>query len=170
MVAIHETSYSIPDAPRIALIADLHNTGYKAVVDSINRRIPEIICIVGDIVRGQKTEDDKSLVEIQENVVPLLKGCAETAPTFMSLGNHEQHFDEQDAALVASTGVTLLDNAFTEIIVDRKKMVIGGLTSATCTDYRRAVAALSSEQRGKSRYPACDVSSIQKELPETEWL
>ena len=165
-----EVFYNIPRSSKTALITDLHNTAFVPVIDSLKHNFPEIICIAGDIVRGRKTEGNKSLFEVQENIVPFLKSCVKIAPTFMSLGNHEQHFDSQDASLVSSTGVTLLDNSFTEITLEGRKMVIGGLTSATCTEYRQAVEALPPEVRNSGRYPAVEVSISSEAKPETNWL
>ena len=68
---------------------------------------------------------DGLAIQRTENVLPFLRACAELAPSFMSLGNHEWRLCSEDIALLTETGVTLLDNSF----CIHKGVVIGGLTS-----------------------------------------
>ena len=45
-----ESLYIIPDAPRLALLSDLHGRPYQEAVFSLQRNKPDIICITGDII------------------------------------------------------------------------------------------------------------------------
>jgi len=45
-----ETTYHIPNAPRIALLADLHGRPYDHVIASVRAHRPELIAIAGDIL------------------------------------------------------------------------------------------------------------------------
>ena len=98
-----ETVYHIPNAPRLALLADLHGRPFDAVIRSVVSHKPKIICIAGDFIYGSHPVDDRSPLETQENVPPFLRACADLAPTFMSLGNHEQMLDAVDLDLISST-------------------------------------------------------------------
>ena len=130
-----ETTYRIPGAPRLALLADLHGRDPAPVLSSLAAHRPSLICLAGDFIYGSHPVDDRSPLETQENVLPFFRACADLAPTFMSLGNHEQMLDDTDLDLISSTGVVVLDNTWTEW----NGVVIAGLTSGYVTDYRRAV-------------------------------
>ena len=75
------------------------------------------------------------LFRSERNVLLFLSECAQIAPTYMSLGNHEIMLNQDDFDLIAQTGVELLDNRF----VKTDKYVIGGLTSAYVSRYRREI-------------------------------
>ena len=83
----------------------------------------------------------------------LIEGCAQIAPTFLSLGNHEWMLHDLDLQLIASTGAVVLDNGWKGITVDGKKVAIGGLSAARFTEYK-AFRAGSSELYPKPRSTA----------------
>lgn len=168
-----ETTYNIPGAPRLALLADLHGRPYDHIISSVATHRPSLVCVVGDIVYGSHPEDDRSPLDTQENVLPFLTACATIAPTFLSLGNHEWMLDAADLERIRSTGVVILDNDFKAINIDGRKIVLAGLTSGYVTDYRRFVAT----QDGKVRYPKKDTISgiggavtASQHIPDTDWL
>ncbi len=155
-----ESLYVIPGAPRMALLSDLHGRPYQEVVSAVRRFAPEMICITGDLITGILPVDEISPLVSQPYVLPFLEKCAEIAPAFVSLGNHEQVLDGADIREIGRTGVTVLDNAW----VRRDRWVVGGLTSACVTEWRRARPADSA-----LRYPK--VQHIQRaKVPETSWL
>lgn len=162
-----ETTYHIPGAPRLALLADLHGRPYDHIISSLQAHRPSLVCVVGDILYGSHPEDDRSPLDTQENVLPFLTACAALAPTFLSLGNHEWMLDEEDIKEIERTGVVVLDNGW----VERDGVVIGGLTSGYVTDYR----AFRDTQDGAERYPKKEnLSGIKgvmtEHVPETGWL
>lgn len=168
-----ETTYHIPGAPRIALLADLHGRDPAPVLSSLRSHAPSLICIVGDICYGSHPEDDRSPLDTQEHVLPFLTGCADIAPTFLSLGNHEWMLDEEDLERIRSTGVVVLDNTYTTIRIDGKDVVLGGLSSGYVMDYR----AFRATQDASVRYPKKDTISgiggavtAAQHRPETAWL
>ncbi len=115
-----ETTYAVHGCPvKIALLADFHNGSGELVLLSLRKRKPELICVCGDVVYGSKP-----LAE-QKNVLPLLRGCVEIAPTFLSLGNHEQGLTSREIREIRRTGTIVLDNKRREM----NGIVIGGLTS-----------------------------------------
>lgn len=162
-----ETTYHIPGAPRLALLADLHGRPYDHIISSVATHRPSLVCVVGDILYGSHPEDDRSPLDTQENVLPFLTSCATIAPTFLSLGNHEWMLDEEDIKEIERTGVVVLDNGW----VERDGVVIGGLTSGYVMDYR----AFRDTQDGAERYPIKEnLSGIKgvmtEHVPETAWL
>ena len=169
-----ETVYHIPGAPRLALLADLHGRPYQAVVDSVHCHVPSLICLAGDFVYCRLPEDNVSPLETQTNVLPFFRECSSIAPTFLSLGNHEQMLDEKDLSTITATGVKVLDNSYQTIKIDSQKIVIGGLTSAYVTDYRKAVESVRSDE---NRYPKKEsieglkgVLEASGHVPEIAWL
>ena len=164
-----ETTYHIPGAPHLALLADLHGRPYQAVVDSVRRHAPSMVCIAGDILYGSHPEDDRSPLDTQENVLPFLESCTSLAPTFLSLGNHEWMLNEGDLERIRSTGVVVLDNDYQSITVEGQKIVIAGLTSGYVLSYRRFRAT----QDGTVRYPKKETAerrSQDKHSPDISWL
>ena len=169
---MREVFYRIPGAPKLALVTDFHNTRPEPVLRSLAKQRPELIAIAGDVIFGSRPEGDLSPLTTQENVLPLLRGCAEIAPCFFSLGNHELFFDAEDVQSLTSLGITVLDNRW----VEHNGLVIGGLSSAYVTSYRRFLATLSAADRSAMRYPT-KVSvgkkrglSAEDRVPETAWL
>ncbi len=110
---------------------------------------------------------------MQANVLPFLRSCASIAPTFLSLGNHEWMLDEEDLRLLSSTGVTVLDNEWTSISIDGRKVVLAGLTSGYVTDYRD----FRSTQPAEPRYPRREdlygiggATRASAHKPDSDWL
>ena len=94
---------------RLALLTDFHNGEPMPVLHSLEKQRPDFICIAGDLVRGRAPKGCL-LFDEQNNVLPFLHGCLNTAPTFMSLGNHENVLSDEDIEIIKGTGVILLDN------------------------------------------------------------
>ena len=155
-----KSMYIVPGAPRLALLSDLHGRPYQEAVRLVQDSRPEMICITGDLITGILPEDEVSPLVSQPYVLPFLEKCAEIAPAFVSLGNHEQVLDETDLRKIEQTGVTVLDNRW----VRKDKWIVGGLTSACVTDYRKA-----KPQDSPLRYPK--VPRVQRSgIPKTDWL
>lgn len=155
-----ESAYTVPGAPRLALLSDLHGRPYREFIRSVQDFRPEMICITGDLITGILPEDEISPLVSQPSVLPFLEKCAGIAPVFVSLGNHEQGLDEKDLETISGTGVTVLDNCW----IRRGRWIIGGLTSACVTNYRNLRPAAS-----RLRYPK--IPHIQRaKSPETGWL
>lgn len=158
---MQETFYQVHTPLSIALITDLHQTPGDAVLASLRANRPELICLAGDLVYGCLPKD-RGLTKIEDaGVLPFLSACAELAPSFYSLGNHEWMLGEEDFALIAETGVELLDNRW----IRRGDMAIGGLSCARNTKYRQFCTALHSGERypyNGDRYPHA--------VPVTDWL
>ncbi len=147
-----ESFYTIPGCPTdIALLSDLHGYSPYPVIESLKRRRPSLIAITGDILYGNLPEDNVSPLLTQTNVLPFLKACAELAPSYLSLGNHELYLDREDLDLIASTKVRLLDNSW----ITENGLVVGGLSSAYVTDYRLFRSSISEiPGAAQERYPS----------------
>ena len=127
----------------IAHISDLHNKDGRQAIESMRNRKPDIIVITGDLVLRRRPKDDMLIVQSEKNILPFLSECAQIAPTYMSLGNHEVMLNQDDFELIAQTGVELLDNRF----VKTDKYVIGGLTSAYVSRYRRELEEMEAGEK-----------------------
>ena len=132
-MSIKETFYSLQAPAMIALVSDTHDRQPEKILSSLRARQPRLIIIPGDIVNGHRPPENSLFEDMNHNALPLLRACAEIAPTFFSLGNHECFISSGDLDLIRSTGVTLLDNEY--VLFD--DMVIGGLTSPFVMFYRR---------------------------------
>ena len=159
-----ESDYSIiANVPlKIAHISDLHNRDGRAAIESMTRRKPDVIAITGDIVLRRRVRGDRLIVEKEGNVLPFLSACANIAPTYMCLGNHEQMLCRDDIQRISRTGVKVLDNCWAE----EEDFAIGGLTSAYVSKYR----SLRKSGDGQ-RYPV-RIPIVQPEMQEEDyaWL
>lgn len=158
-----ETTISLPCPISLALLTDFHNTDPVPILKSLNARKPEIICVSGDFIYGDDPEPNGRNITENSNVFTFLRGCAETAPTFVSFGNHEWMLSPSDLEVITRTGITLLDNSLTRY----KNTVIGGLSSAYYTGYR----ALRREHPELGLYPFhIKDPRYKKTEPELDWL
>ena len=107
---------------RIALVADLHGNSFSDVINTLKNKRPDIITIVGDII---KHDNDAYPIDFFEL-------CASVAPTFFSLGNHERKITSDHIKSIQKTGVVVLDNSWTKW----NSLIIGGMTSAFVTEWR----------------------------------
>ena len=156
-----ETFYRIPGLPcRLAMISDLHERPFDAVIRSLQKRRPDIITIAGDLREGISPRGEEPVV-LRGNTVPFLKACREIAPVYMSLGNHEWMLSDEDLRILRDTGTVILDNEW----ITLPGIQLGGLTSSVIPKYRKY-----REQTGRV-YPPADISfRRQRILPDTGWL
>ena len=164
-----ETKYSVPGAPRIALLTDLHSHFHDDVIRSLKRNAPALICVAGDLINYSKPLKEGLFLEEKPESLAFLEKCAAVAPTYLSLGNHEKLLHEDDLMLIRRTGVTLLDNNW----IEADGMVIGGLTSGQVTYYR----GLRKTMPTSERYPCIpslkngrSVKSSSAFPPDLSWI
>ena len=119
---------------RLAVLADFHNRDPEPVLDMLRNDIPDAILIPGDIVQGYFPKEEEYVIERCRNVMSLLEGCCEIAPTYMSIGNHECLLCDEDYDRLRETGAVMLNNEWTE---PTEGILIGGLTSAHTISYNR---------------------------------
>lgn len=161
---MNETFYSLSCPVSFAFLSDAHNSDPAPVLRSLQRHQPEMILISGDFVRGDYIGKNGSKMEESGNAMSLLSGCSGIAPTFVSLGNHEWVLSNSDLGMIASTGVTLLDNSW----VEYEGIVIGGFSSAWFTCYRNE--RISDFKVGYQSPKVTSLLHRKRPLPETSWL
>ena len=166
---MQETFYQL-EAPvrcRLALVADLHDKNGTKAIASLRRRKPEIIAVSGDLVYGDEPHEESLFLAGTRHTLSFLRACAETAPTFVSLGNHEWMVGGEDLALIRETGAVPLDNRW----VSHGAFTVGGLSSGYVTDYRAFRARWNREHGLQARYPADPNTRRRRRLfPESGWL
>ena len=135
---MQDSFYSIPGCPcSVALVSDLHEAPFMAVLASLQKNRPSLICVAGDFLIGRLPKEVSKVREA--GLLPFFSACASLAPCFVSLGNHEWVLTEADMELLRGCGVSVLDNAFTALTVLGRPLVLGGLSSARVNEYRRAL-------------------------------
>ena len=142
------TRYDLNAPCRIALITDVHNSPSEQVQESLRENRPELICIAGDLFYGC----EGARLENEVNVLPLLRVCCSTAPTFCSIGNHDWILEEEDLRKIRELGVTVLDNEWRRC----GGIIIGGLTSAITLSLRETGKWVGAKVRARK--------------PEVDWL
>lgn len=159
-----ESYYQLNTPVSLALVSDLHGRPYEKVIESLRRNSPDVICICGDFIYGRLPEDGTSPLQEQVNALPFIAACAGIAQTFVALGNHEWMLDAEDLGEIEKTGAKVLDNEWAEW----NGVVIGGLTSAYVTDYRRFRDGCS----GGERYPrrGSKPKRFMGLAPDTDWI
>ena len=122
---------------RIAVAADIHDTDNDLILDALSREKPDMILIPGDLM------SEKTLCNAEGRGYDFLRACAELAPTYYSLGNHELscyrsgnprknhtpiYPSDEVRAQIAATGAILLDNDCAQV----EGITLCGLTSGLC--------------------------------------
>ncbi len=158
-----ETVYKLHCPKAFAFLSDAHNTDPSEILASLQRNSPEFIVMSGDFVYKEKAEKTQLKMEESPDALELMRGCSRIAPTFVSLGNHERLLSDADLRIVKETGVTLLDNRWTEY----DGIFIGGLSSA----YFTACRYLFADRSVPAHYPGV-LSYLFKAppVPELSWL
>ena len=146
---MRETEYKV-NIPRlckklcIALVSDLHAQEPTAVIESLKKRRPDYILMPGDIFEVMDGSKDKK----NDKAFGVLCEAAKIAPTFYSIGNHEnggsgswrpgwnkksgkrKNFSKKNLDRIKNSGVVMLDDRF--VLLDG--IAFGGLTSGLSND------------------------------------
>ena len=119
---------------KLAVASDLHGCQQEEILATLAAEKPDMILIPGDLC------DDHALRDFKNTAYDFLRACAEIAPTYYSLGNHElacyhkgnpwRHpipipLTDEIRAHIAETGATLLENR----CVSHGEMTVCGLSS-----------------------------------------
>ncbi len=143
-------SHSALRGKRLALISDLHSENGRDISqlsEHLTTARPDFILAAGDIferLNGSRTLHMAAGLE-------LLALCSSLAPTFYSIGNHEnggtrswdklkwrkiksieRYYDPHEIELIKATGVHILDDEYTELC----GICFGGLTSGLINESR----------------------------------
>lgn len=162
---MQESFYTVPGCPaRVALASDLHERPYDAVLASLRRSRPELICVPGDFFFGFLAQGG---VKVRESgMLPFFSACAALAPCYVSLGNHEWMISEEDMALIREAGGILLHDAYAVREAAGTRLVIGGLSSSMVNAYRHLLRAGFSPEAAFHRAHARSPHTP----PELDWL
>ena len=119
---------------RLAVVSDLHDTGWEEIAARLRRERPDMILVPGDLT------DDIGLRDPENTGYGFLRAAAEIAPTYYSLGNHElacyhkgnpwrhpipRPLDAEIRRRIADTGAVLLENDCVQV----GDFTVCGLTS-----------------------------------------
>ena len=155
------------DGKRLAVLADHHDRDYEPVLDMLRNSAPDAIVIPGDIVLGYFPRDSELIIDRCRNIMPLLEGCYDIAPTYMSIGNHECLLCDSDFDMLRQTGAIVLNNEWTElrfcddmsgekaVAEPADRIYVGGFTSAHAISYKkfRDEYNRGKDIKGYERYP-----------------
>ena len=143
---------------KIGLISDLHERKADDIFELLKIAAPDMIAIAGDTLERFGEEHYERVNELNpiksiffiiamyvdhavrvitrnkntaepENAYRFLKASGKLAPSFMSLGNHEEELTENDRSILSEYGVTLLDNSSVKAEINGQELLIGGLSS-----------------------------------------
>ncbi len=155
MSKVKSTEYTVRsrvfEAPtKFALISDLHsreNTDIKSIVQILREQRPNYILLAGDILEPLASSEEAE----QRAGLELLRTCALLAPSFYSIGNHEnggtrswnplkwkaigsrpKAYGEDELEAIRRCGVYLLDDTYT--VFDG--IAFGGLSSGLINEGR----------------------------------
>ena len=129
-----------------AVVSDLHGEDPRRVLTALRQRKPDYILMPGDIFERLDGAEDQT----HKNALLLLREAAKIAPTFYSMGNHEdggvhswspmwkikvkrREYHKEDLRLIRESGVTLLGDSF----VTKDGIAFGGLQSGLINEGKR---------------------------------
>ena len=149
--------YPVPRPLTIAHVSDLHERIADDILAMLRKARPDFIVITGDTFerydnRPQydfyhkplkhliincihysnflltKLQSDKKKAKT-ENACRFLTQAVKIAPVYLSLGNHEQKLLDEDYFFLKEQGITLLDNASTQIEYKGCRILLGGVST-----------------------------------------
>ena len=110
----------------VVVLSDLHDSRFgkdnRRLIDKVSDCKPDLILTVGDMI-NDSSEDFSQLTSLYHQL-------SEIAPTYCSLGNHEQsnaHYDEIKTIL-SDNSAGLLDCNYIDLEVNGNKIRLGGLS------------------------------------------
>ncbi len=116
---------SLTQPIEVLFVSDLHlgsvgsEQNLQRVVDSINAKSPDIVCLVGDIFN-----DNYDSIDNPEEAKEFFRSIRSTYGVFATLGNHDGGKTHKDfLSFFADTGVTLLNDEY--IVIDNRLALFG---------------------------------------------
>lgn len=111
---------------RIVHLSDLHakrfGDGNSELIEAVRAASPELICVTGDMVDGEQTEQEPYVRELME-------GLTSIAPVYFVSGNHEwaSGWARELFKILEEYGVTVLRNEYTVYGRNGDTIVIAGV-------------------------------------------
>lgn len=126
------TNYSVAseklkNSVRIVQLTDLHNSEFGVdngkLVKKVAAQEPDLILITGDLLNSDEENTDVA--------VTLVESLVEIAPVYFSYGNHEEEYERlygvDMTALLEQAGVTVLEYAYEDIVINGQQLRLGGI-------------------------------------------
>ena len=155
-----DTGLSLKQPVRIAHVSDLHERNCDDIMEKLKKEKPDLIMITGDTFERYDNRPQyvfehrpvkRAIINVlhysnalfvklmpvekkanEENVLRFLREAVQTAPVYLSLGNHEQKLLYRDYRFLSGCGVRLLDNEDVPVQVGDLRFTLGGMS---CWDY-----------------------------------
>ena len=119
----------------LAVLADIHARRVEETLSLVEQNKPDIILIPGDLVDGAAIEKCKEHSNFVEEAITNLNRIAQIAPTYYSLGNHEQQLTETEIKELHRSKAVVVDNRYVNVSAD---LYIGGISSGRNYHDKRA--------------------------------
>ena len=143
----------------IGLVADIHERSAADIAALLEQSRPDVIAVAGDTFErfddNSPLECYKSNpnpfrrafltaaayfnyfvmqkicknIPDPQNAFSFLERAAKVAPVFLSMGNHEELFWDEDRAFFQKHGITLLDNTSAAVTLRENTLQIGGISN-----------------------------------------
>ncbi|MFT6399439.1 MAG: putative MPP superfamily phosphohydrolase [Bradymonadia bacterium] len=147
---------------RIAVLADLHVGGpttrrqFEAVVDQVLALDADLIAFAGDLVDGS--------VEVLAKEVTALERLRARDGAYFVTGNHEYYSNSKRwEEVVASHGVTVLNNTHRVVSVGDARLLVAGVTDTTA--YQFIPNDRSDPHAARAGSPRCDFDLLLAHQP-----
>ena len=119
---------------RVLQLSDLHNTRFgknqSRLLRKVRREQPDLILLTGDLLNRDADEEEL------EMVAKLISSLCETAPVYLSYGNHELAYiadrksgEDPLRKAFSDAGAAVLDTEYLDIEVNGQPIRIGGASS-----------------------------------------
>lgn len=126
------STYQIPSSKiensiRIVQLTDLHLSQFgkqnEQLIDKVEQQNPDLIFLTGDLMNSYEKDPSVALT--------LIRGLAPIAPVYLSLGNHEIEYMENDSGdLITSfsnAGAHVLEFSYEDVEINDQTLRIGGV-------------------------------------------
>lgn len=124
---------------KIAHISDLHANLDPALLKALSENQPNAIMFTGDII--------DEYTQSYPDVLDYITQCAQIAPCFYVIGNHEYCIDDMEKVLnqIAACGVVVLDNQIARITKGDSSIYITGICDPAFSSEEAAKLKLQSD-------------------------
>lgn len=121
----YETEKAAEDM-KFLILSDLHSHQFgeenEKLVEKVREQNPDLILLDGDMLNGDSPD--------AENFCSLIRVLKETAPVYVSPGNHEYEFMESHPNLVAeleAAGANVLEKEYVDLEINGTALRLGGM-------------------------------------------
>lgn len=153
------SSEKINNTIRIVQLSDIHNSEFgeanARIVEKIQAQRPDIVLITGDIINS-----DEYVTKIAVN---LISSLCKVAPVYISIGNHENDFEQKYGVDIAqiyeNAGAIVLDKEYIDISVNNQQIRLGGIYGY-CLPEKYGIETIPEECNYLNEFQMTDVYSV----------